>query len=256
MSLNLEKASTIAWIDDMCSNEAEEDSSPAVTKSLPDEQIPRDKRRLKVEGICIWFLLLSTSHTESLTKGTGLFSVFSEYDENAISKNQDNKQQSAVSQDTVNRCSFKTVHLCCLDISLIPSIYKGSVSPNSSLVPKSKHLNCPVIMLRCFLPHPLSDVTLEALHSTKAAPNGTLALWIEDSCIDGRFWDERKHERHPWCRQPLHHSWTQAYHKFQKCVISLLLFGIDARIMTAILWSWVCTNKARGYNPLASLAYK
>lgn len=53
MSLNLEKASTIAWIDDMCSNVAEEDSSPAVTKSLPDEQIPRDKRRLKVEGICI-----------------------------------------------------------------------------------------------------------------------------------------------------------------------------------------------------------
>lgn len=40
MSPNLEKASTIAWIDDMCSNEVVEDSSPAVTKRLPDEQTP------------------------------------------------------------------------------------------------------------------------------------------------------------------------------------------------------------------------
>lgn len=149
-TMSPKKASTVAWIDGMCSNEAEEDSSPAVTKRLPNEQIPRDKRRLKVEGICIWFLLSSTSHTESLTKGTSLFSIFSEYDENAISKNQDNKQQSAVSQATVNRCSFKTVHLCCLDISLIPSIYKGSVSPDSSLVPQSKHLNCAVVCCGAF----------------------------------------------------------------------------------------------------------
>lgn len=80
MSPNLEKASTIAWIDDMCSNEVVEDSSPAVTKRLPDEQTPWEKRRLKVEGICIWFLLSSTSHTV-VAKGTGLFSIFSEYDE-------------------------------------------------------------------------------------------------------------------------------------------------------------------------------
>lgn len=173
---------------------------------------------------------------------------------NAISKNQDNKQQSAVSQDTINRCSFKTVHLCCLDISSIPSIYKGLVSPNSSLVPKSKHLNCAVV---------LSATSSFRCNIRSPAPNKSSAKW-HTGIVDRwqLHWRKILGWRITWATPlmppTLVTSATQAYHKFRKCVICHITaaLGIDAWIMTAVLWSWICTNKVCGYVPLASLAYK
>lgn len=135
ISPTLEKANMVCHIDDICSPKVEEGRSQQWPKCLAGRQPPcnlmakhgEKRERAKNGESCILFLLSSIFHMVSLTQLSDLFYIFSEYNKNSISSNQDNKQQHAISQGIANRCSFNMVVWDRIDLAFFPLIKAPSV---------------------------------------------------------------------------------------------------------------------------------